>query len=129
NGAPFSMGWLPGRSRRCQQAVRCSRRRLSRLFTSAGGASMPRIAVLGANGQVGAELCLLLARIPGVDVVPICRNRSGSAFLRWKGIHCRHGRAAVAEDARSLFADCDVIVNSALASGTPVEMRRTEDAI
>jgi len=90
---------------------------------------MPKVAVLGANGQVGAELCLLLARTPDIELVPIARNRSGSTFLRWHGIRCRHGRPAVAEEAPGLLADCDVVVNSALASGTPARMRRTEDAM
>ncbi len=90
---------------------------------------MPRVAVLGANGQVGAELCLLLAGVPGIELVPISRNRSGSAFLRWHGIRCRHGRPAVAAEAPGLLGDCDVVVNSALASGTPAQMRQTEDAI
>jgi len=90
---------------------------------------MPRVAVLGANGQVGAELCLLLAGVPGIDLVPISRNRSGSAFLRWHGIRCRHGRPAVAAEAQSLLVDCDVVINSALASGTPAQMRQVEDAI
>jgi nucleoside-diphosphate-sugar epimerase len=67
--------------------------------------------------------------VPGIDLVPISRNRSGSAFLRWHGIRCRHGRPAVAAEAQGLLADCDVIVNSALASGTPAQMRQIEDAI
>jgi nucleoside-diphosphate-sugar epimerase len=90
---------------------------------------MPRIAILGANGQVGAELCLLFSRDPAVDLVAVCRNRSGSAYLRWMGVRCRHGRAAHEEEAPALFGDCDVIVNSALASGSPAAMRLAEDAI
>jgi nucleoside-diphosphate-sugar epimerase len=90
---------------------------------------MPKIAILGANGQVGAELCVLLSQVASVDLVPVCRNRTGSAFLRWTGIRCRHGRPASAEDAGFLLADCDVVLNSALASGSPADMRRTEDAI
>jgi nucleoside-diphosphate-sugar epimerase len=90
---------------------------------------MTRVAVLGANGQVGAELCLLLSQLGSIELVPICRNRTGSAFLRWSGIRCRHGRPASNEDAAFLLADCDVIVNSALASGSPAEVRRAEDAI
>jgi nucleoside-diphosphate-sugar epimerase len=84
---------------------------------------MPRIAVLGANGQVGAELCLLLARVPGVDLVPVCRNPTGSAFLRYSGIACRHGRPADPDEAPRLVGDCDVIVNCALGTGTPAEIR------
>lgn len=90
---------------------------------------MPRIALIGANGQVGAELCVLLAREPGIELVPICRTRSGSAFLRHHGIAVRHGRVADGADARRLFGDCDVVVNAALATGTPTEIRRAEDAI
>ncbi|MEJ0087423.1 MAG: NAD-dependent epimerase/dehydratase family protein [Pseudomonadota bacterium] len=90
---------------------------------------MNRIAVIGANGQVGAELCLLLAREPDVALVPVCRTRSGSAFLRAHGIAVRHGSCADAAQARALLGDCQVIVNSALASGTPRQIRATEDAI
>jgi nucleoside-diphosphate-sugar epimerase len=90
---------------------------------------MTKVAILGANGQVGAELCLLLSQNPSIDLVPVCRNRTGSAYLRWMGVRCRHGRPAVAEEAPFLLGDCDFVVNSALASGTPAEMRRAEDAI
>lgn len=90
---------------------------------------MAKVAIIGANGQVGAELCLMLAARAEIELVPICRNRSGSAFLRWHGIACRHGRAADSLDAPRLFGDCDVIVNSSLANGTPAEIRRIEDQI
>lgn len=82
-----------------------------------------KIAVLGANGQVGAEVCLLLHRVPGVEVVPVCRNRSGSAFLRAHGLRCRHGLAANPVEARKLLGDCNVVVNFALALGRPREAR------
>jgi nucleoside-diphosphate-sugar epimerase len=74
-----------------------------------------RVAVLGANGQVGAELCLLLARQEKIDVVPVCRNRMGSAFLRFQGLACRHGDVADAEQAPRLIGDCDVVADLALA--------------
>lgn len=90
---------------------------------------MVRIAVIGANGQVGAELCLLLAQVPHVAVVPVCRTRSGSAFLRSHGLAVRHGSCGDAENARRLLGDCDVVVNSALATGTPAQIRASEDAI
>jgi dTDP-4-dehydrorhamnose reductase len=90
---------------------------------------MHKLAILGANGQVGAELCLMLAGHEDLALIPVCRNRSGSAFLRWKGIACRHGRVADPEDARRLLADCDVVVNCSLATGTPADIRRIEDSI
>jgi nucleoside-diphosphate-sugar epimerase len=82
-----------------------------------------KVAVIGANGQVAAELCLLLRNSPGIDLVPVCRNPSGSAFLRYSGIACRHGRIADSRDAPRLIGDCDVIVNCALGTGTPGEIR------
>jgi nucleoside-diphosphate-sugar epimerase len=90
---------------------------------------MAKVAVLGANGQVGAELCLLLARVPEIQLVPVCRYRRGSAFLRWNGIACRHGRITDPGEASRLVGDCDVVINSALAGGSPREMRSTENAI
>lgn len=82
-----------------------------------------KIGVLGANGQVGSEVCLLLSRVPGVEVVPVCRNRSGSAFLRARGLRCRHGRAADPVEARALLGDCEVVANFSLAIGRPREAR------
>jgi len=90
---------------------------------------MLKLGMVGANGQVGAELCLLLAAREDIELVAICRNRSGSSFLRWQGIACRHGRVADPTDAARLLSDCDVVVNSSLASGTPVEIRRIEAQI
>jgi nucleoside-diphosphate-sugar epimerase len=90
---------------------------------------MARIAILGANGQVGAELCLLLSRIGGVELVPVCRNPTGSAFLRFSGVACRHGRPADSLEAPKLFGDCDAILNCALGAGTPAETRAFDRAL
>lgn len=90
---------------------------------------MVKLAVVGANGQVGAELCLLLAARKDFELVAICRNRSGSAFLRWQGVACRHGKVADPADAARLLGDCDVVVNSSLAGGSPAQIRRVEDQI
>jgi nucleoside-diphosphate-sugar epimerase len=77
---------------------------------------MKRIGILGANGQVGAEVCLRLRDVDGIEVVPIARNVSGSAFLRLKGMECRHGRITDPSDASRLIGDCDVVVNFALSN-------------
>jgi nucleoside-diphosphate-sugar epimerase len=90
---------------------------------------MLKLAVVGANGQVGAELCLLLSARKDIELIAVCRNRSGSAFLRWQGIACRHGRVADPSDAARLLGDCDIVVNSSLAGGTPAQIRRIEDRI
>ena len=77
---------------------------------------MTRIAIVGANGQVGTEVCLRLREAADVEVVPVVRNLSGSAFLRLNGVDCRHGRIADPEQARHLIGDCDVVVNFALSN-------------
>lgn len=77
---------------------------------------MTRIAIIGANGQVGAEVCLRLRGVDGIEVVPIVRNVSGSAFLRLNGMACRHGRIADLADAPGLIGDCDLVVNFALST-------------
>jgi nucleoside-diphosphate-sugar epimerase len=90
---------------------------------------MIRLGLIGANGQVGGELCLMLASRKDLELVPICRNRSGSAFLRWQGIACRHGRVADPADAARLLGDCDIVINSSLATGAPAHIRRIEAQI
>ena len=75
---------------------------------------MIRVAVLGANGQVGTELCLILAQQAGIEVIPICRNRMGSAFLRSRGFRCRHGQPADRQQSHMLYGDCNVVANMAL---------------
>lgn len=90
---------------------------------------MSRIGVIGANGQVGAEVCILLAAQPGVDVVPICRNPTGSAFLRSRGVPCRHGRVSDEGEARALLSDCDVVLSFARPGGRPSEMRAANRAL
>lgn len=77
---------------------------------------MKRIAILGANGQVGCEVALRLRGVEGIEVVPIARNVSGSAFLRLNGMQCRHGRITDPAAARDLIGDCDVVVNFALSN-------------
>ena len=90
---------------------------------------MTRIGVLGANGQVGVEVCLLLGGQPGVEVVPISRNKTGSAYLRSRGIRCRHGRVTDAEDAAKLLGDCDVVLNFARPVSRPNDMRSANKAL
>jgi len=77
---------------------------------------MMRVAILGANGQVGVEVCLRLRDVEGIKVVPVVRNVSGSAFLRLNGVDCRHGRISDPAEGRSLIGDCDVVVNFALSN-------------
>jgi len=91
---------------------------------------MKRVAILGANGQVGSEISLRLRNVEGIEVVPIARNVSGSAFLRLNGMECRHGRVSDPEAARSLIDDCDVVVNFALSNtGIPRIDRETNRQI
>ena len=90
---------------------------------------MKRVGVIGANGQVGSEVSLILRNQPGIEVIPICRNRFGSAVLRSEGMSCRHGQIANAEQAVELLRDCDVVANFALASGALREHEELNSAI
>lgn len=90
---------------------------------------MSKIAIIGAGGQVGAEVTLLLSNQTENVFVPICRNHSSSAFLRYSGIRCRHGIITEAEGASGLLGDCDVIVNFALSKSLPHKARITNSQI
>lgn len=81
------------------------------------------IGVIGANGQVGSEVCLYLTTWPDVRVVPICRNHFGSTLLRRAGLECRHGSVGSPESARVLLAGCDLIADFSLPGGVASEFR------
>lgn len=74
-----------------------------------------RVAIVGANGRLGSELALRLSSADGIEVIGICRNMSGSAFLRFNGLPCRLGSVANREEAGDLLGDADVVVNLAYA--------------
>ena len=76
-----------------------------------------RIVILGANGQVAAEVSQLLARTPGVDLAPVSRTRGGSAYLRSKGVAVWHGSVSSPAEAQAMLKGADVIANFALAGG------------
>jgi nucleoside-diphosphate-sugar epimerase len=76
-----------------------------------------RVAVLGANGQVGTELCLYLKAMEFCDPVGISRSSHSTALLMRAGIECRWGDLNNPSVAAGLLADCDLIFDLALPSG------------
>lgn len=89
-----------------------------------------KLAIVGANGRVGTELCFHF-RSGGVKVVPIVRNRIGAIFLNYHGFDCRIAEIANEADAKSALCDIDVVVVAALASdfGSTRRSRKTNDTI
>ncbi len=71
---------------------------------------MRRVAVLGANGQIGTPLLRRLALETDLDVVAISRNSVGAATLSDIACDIRIGSVAEAEGDR-LIGDCDVVFN------------------
>ena len=73
-----------------------------------------KIAVIGANGNVGTELSYLLK--DECDIIPIVRNKIGSVFLEHHGIKCRIADIANPDMAKSALKDIDIVVNSTWVS-------------
>lgn len=80
------------------------------------------IAVIGANGQVGREVCLFLS-VMGVKVVPISRSELGGIFLERCGLKCRYGAIGNQEDAKRLLEGCDLVADFSHPQGIPAEVR------
>ncbi len=91
--------------------------------------SFAAIAIVGANGQVGTELVLRMAGIPELELVPIVRNRSGSAFLRSYGVDCRHGVITDHAQARELLSGCDTVLNLAHANSYIAKRRAVNTSV
>ena len=69
-----------------------------------------KIAVIGANGQVGREVCLFLS-VMGIQVLAISRSEIGGAFLERCGVTCAYGSVGKPEEARSMLAGCDLVAD------------------
>jgi len=82
----------------------------------------PRVAILGANGQVGSELALLLARTPECEVRGVVRSNYGAALLRLAGIP--HATASAEDETalRTALGDCDVVVDLTYPGGQLVDI-------
>jgi hypothetical protein len=78
---------------------------------------MPTIAVLGANGQVGSEVCLILSQMHDVVVLPIVRTRLAAALLHRCGLECRVGSLDDSVETASLLSGADLVADFSLPQG------------
>ncbi len=76
-----------------------------------------RIAITGAGGQIGSVLVRRMIKLPGIDIVAICRNNmtAGLIYSLAPGCNIRIGSITEEYEAGQLLGDCDIIINCALA--------------
>jgi dTDP-4-dehydrorhamnose reductase len=82
-----------------------------------------KIGIIGANGQLGLEVCLLLRETPGIEPVPICRNEVGATFLRRCGFDVRIGSVDNEAKTRALLEGLDLIADFSLPAGSSSYVR------
>lgn len=82
---------------------------------------MKRVVILGANGQVGNELCPLLMMDGSVHVTAVTRSEFSHALMRKLGVPCAVDDGMLLPQ---LLAECDVLVDLALPSEKNVEALR-----
>jgi dTDP-4-dehydrorhamnose reductase len=82
---------------------------------------MKRVVILGANGQVGTELCPLLAMGNSLHVTAVTRSEFSQAVLHRLGVRCVADRE---DELSRLLASCDVLVDLAMPSGKNVAALR-----
>jgi nucleoside-diphosphate-sugar epimerase len=90
---------------------------------------MSTIAVVGASGQIGTELCIALMSIPNVRVIAICRSRLASALLERCGVECRIGSVSRPDSASELLAGIDTVFDLSFPHGSESESRAANLAI
>ena len=83
---------------------------------------MLTIAIIGAAGNVGIELCVTLQQYDSVRVLAICRSRLEAALLSRCGVECRIG--SIESSATALLKDVDTIVDLAIPRGLPSDFCR-----
>jgi nucleoside-diphosphate-sugar epimerase len=83
-----------------------------------------KIAIIGANGQVGTELSFYLRGQADIEVVPVVRNVLGSAFLDDQQFSCRVFDICDKAQAKEGLADVDVVVISSYVFRAGKESQR-----
>ena len=86
---------------------------------------MVTIVVLGANGQVGLEVCLFLNAMTDVTVVPVVRSELGAALLERCGIKCRIGALSDHRHSSDLLEGANLVVDFRLPTGLPSQVKRS----
>ena len=74
-----------------------------------------KIALIGANGKLGTELCFLLKN-EVEEIKPIVRNKLGTVFLKFHGFNCSIGDIHEREDAEKNLSDVDTVLISSYAT-------------
>jgi nucleoside-diphosphate-sugar epimerase len=87
------------------------------------------IAVIGASGQVGAELCITLLSMPEIRVIAICRSRLASALVERCGVECRIGSVSRPDTAAALLSGVDTVFDLSFPAGSESESRAVNRAI
>ena len=64
-----------------------------------------KLGLIGANSNVGTELCFLLRN--SVELIPIVRNKIGSLFLNYHNFDCRISDMSNEHDASAALNDLD----------------------
>lgn len=81
-----------------------------------------KVAVIGANGQVGREVALFLS-VMNVEVVAISRTELGGIFLERCGVPCRYGSISDESDVKRLLEGCDIVADFAHPRDLPYKIR------
>ena len=82
-----------------------------------------KIAVVGANGQVGREVSLFLS-VMGIEVIPISRTELGGIFLERCGLNCRYGSVGDEKEVKRLLDGCDLVVDFAHPNDLSSKIRK-----
>lgn len=83
------------------------------------GHRVGKIALTGANGNIGSALTRYLSETKRLEVVAVCRNSSGAASLSHIACEKRIGSIADPIIAKKLIGDCEIVVNCAFDRGLP----------
>jgi nucleoside-diphosphate-sugar epimerase len=88
-----------------------------------------KIAILGANGQIGSALTRQLSHNHKLSIVAICRNQLGAALLDSVSCEKRIGSISDVDWEPSILLDCDVIVNCIWMEAPPKQLARLNERI
>ena len=83
-----------------------------------------KVAILGANGQIGSVLTRVMSNSDEIKVVAVCRNDIGAQLLQNLNCEVRLGSVMDSSFDYSILSDCDVVLNCIWPSGSSQQVQK-----
>ena len=88
-----------------------------------------KVAILGANGQIGSVIAKNLNLMPDIQLIAVCRNFAGAQLLRDIACEVRIGSVDESNFDPKILEDCEVVINCIWPAGSSQAVEKINSII